>query len=114
VIDTSAEPMFGDIPGAPPLDESRGVDGEKFFKLLRPLPVKSVDDTLEIRTKILGVYDKGRSGTVVERMISLVDKRTGEPYSIEIGSAFFLGQGGWGGPKGNIHSSTCAPSSLSS
>ncbi len=49
---------------------------------------------------MLGVYDKGRPGTVVELQTDLVDAGTGEVYSRAIGSSFYVGQGGWGGPKG--------------
>lgn len=49
---------------------------------------------------MLGVYDKGRPGTVVELQTDLVDKATNEVYSRAIGSSFFVGQGNWGGPKG--------------
>lgn len=53
-----------------------------------------------MRTKVLGVYDKGRPGSVLETQTDLVDAETGEVYSRAIGSAFFVGQGNWGGPKG--------------
>lgn len=53
-----------------------------------------------MRTKVLGVYDKGRPGSVLETQTDLVDAETGETYSRAIGSAFFVGQGNWGGPKG--------------
>jgi peroxisomal enoyl-CoA hydratase 2 len=75
------------------------VDGQKYFKVFKSLPRNS-DGQLELRKKIVGLYDKGKAGTVVETTTSLVDKRTGEIYTTEIGSVFFVGQGGWGGPKG--------------
>lgn len=49
---------------------------------------------------MLGVYDKGKPGTVMETQVDIVDKESGEVYTRVIGSAFFVGQGGWGGPKG--------------
>lgn len=49
---------------------------------------------------MLGVYDKGKPGTVVETEQRLVDAETGETYSRAVGSGFYVGQGGWGGPKG--------------
>merc|ERR1711939_1096417 len=49
---------------------------------------------------IPGVYDKGKPGTVVETEQTIVDKDTGEVYTRAVGSGFFVGQGGWGGPKG--------------
>jgi peroxisomal enoyl-CoA hydratase 2 len=81
------------------LDGSRGVDGQKYFKVLKLLPRNS-DGQLELRKKIVGLYDKGKAGTVLETTTSLVDKHTGEVYTIEIGSVFFVGQGDWGGEKG--------------
>lgn len=56
----------------------------------------------EIRSKVLGVYDKGKPGTVVETEQVLVDKSSGEKYCRAVGSGFFVGQGGWGGPKGEL------------
>lgn len=37
---------------------------------------------------------------MVETEASLVDKETDEVYAKMIGSGFYVGQGGWGGPKG--------------
>lgn len=46
------------------------------------------------------MYDKGRPGTVIETQTDLVDAANGEVYTRAIGSAFYVGQGNWGGPKG--------------
>jgi len=100
VIDAYAQQTFEQIPGAPTLDGSRAVDGQKAFKIFRPLPRKSEGKSLELRKKVVGIYDKGKAGTVIETTTSLVDKATGQPYTTETGSVFFVGQGGWGGPKG--------------
>lgn len=67
---------------------------------LKPFPPTSEGRTFELRSKVLGVYDKGKPGSVVETQQDIVDKETGESYSRAVGSAFFVGQGGWGGPKG--------------
>ncbi len=53
---------------------------------------------------MLGVYDKGKPGTVVETEQRLVDVESGETYTRAVGSGFYVGQGGWGGPKGRISS----------
>jgi hypothetical protein len=53
---------------------------------------------------VLGVYDKGKPGTVVETEQCLVDAESGETYSRAVGSGFYVGQGGWGGPKGKLSS----------
>lgn len=66
---------------------------------LKPLPPTSADKTFELRSKVLGVYDKGKAGTVVETETVLVE-RGGDVYTKAVGSAFFVGQGNWGGPKG--------------
>ena len=76
------------------------VDGQRKIEFLKPLPPTSAGKTFELRSKVLGVYDKGKPGTVVENETTIVDKQTGEVYSRAIGQGFFVGQGGWGGPKG--------------
>jgi hypothetical protein len=70
------------------------------MEFLKPLPVSSHGRKFEVRSKVLGVYDKGKPGTVVETEQTLVDAETNEVYSRAVGSGFFIGQGGWGGPKG--------------
>lgn len=69
----------------------------QFFK---PLPTSSAGRKFEARSKVVGVYDKGKPGTVLETQNDIVDKETGEVYVRMTGSAFFVGQGNWGGPKG--------------
>lgn len=66
----------------------------------KPLPVTSEGRQFELRTKVVGVYDKGKVGTVVETEQLTVDKETGEVYTKMVGSGFYIGQGNWGGPKG--------------
>ncbi|PSK44185.1 Fatty acid synthase subunit beta [Elsinoe australis] len=90
----------GSIPGVPPLDSKRVVDGERLIEFLKPLPRSSEGRKFEVRSKVLGVYDKGKPGTVVETEQVLVDAESGEAYTRAVGSGFFVGQGGWGGPKG--------------
>ncbi|KAF2085036.1 Thioesterase/thiol ester dehydrase-isomerase [Saccharata proteae CBS 121410] len=100
VVDFYARSGSTPIPGVPKLDEKRVVDGERKLEMLKPLPVTSQGRQFEVRTKVVGVYDKGKPGTVVETETMLVDKQSGEAYTRVIGSAFYVGQGGWGGPKG--------------
>jgi peroxisomal enoyl-CoA hydratase 2 len=52
-----------------------------------------------MRSKVIGVYDKGKSGAVVETETLIVDGE-GTVYSKAIGSGFYVGQGNFGGPKG--------------
>ena len=67
---------------------------------LKPLPVTSEGRKFELRSKVVGVYDKGKAGSVVETEQQIVDKETGEIYTKAVGSGFYVGQGNWGGPKG--------------
>lgn len=88
------------IPNAPALDARRVVDGERTMHFLRPIPASSGADKWVIRSRTLGVYDKGKPGTVVETEQALVNLSQDSVYTRAVGSAFFVGQGGWGGPKG--------------
>ncbi|KAI1130680.1 Thioesterase/thiol ester dehydrase-isomerase [Nemania abortiva] len=100
VIDFYAAQKAIKIPGVPEFDARRVVDGQRLVQFLKPLPTTSEGKKFEIRSKVLGVYDKGRPGTVVETQNDLVDAGTGEVYTRAIGSGFYVGQGNWGGPKG--------------
>jgi len=88
------------IPGVPKFDPRRVVDGQRLMTFLKPFPTTSEGRTFELRSKVIGVYDKGKAGSVVETQQDIVDKATGESYARAVGSAFFVGQGNWGGPKG--------------
>jgi peroxisomal enoyl-CoA hydratase 2 len=88
------------IPGVPKLDSKRVVDGERSMTFLKPIPTTSEGRSFELRQRVLGVYDKGKPGTVMETQMDLVDKASGEVYANITGSAFFVGQGNWNGPKG--------------
>ncbi|KAI9675549.1 MAG: hypothetical protein M1822_008902 [Bathelium mastoideum] len=99
VIDFYASQRQTPIPGIPPLDPKRVVDGERKIEFYKPLPTSSEGKQFEIRAKVLGVYDKGK-GTVVETENLLIEKGSAEVYTRATGSGFFVGQGGWGGPKG--------------
>jgi peroxisomal enoyl-CoA hydratase 2 len=100
VVDFYAAQKAVSIPGVPTFDSKRVVDGQRQIQFLKPLPPSSEGRRFETRTQVLGVYDKGRPGTVVETQTDLVDAATHEVYSRVIGSAFYVAQGNWGGPKG--------------
>jgi hypothetical protein len=100
VVDFYGRSGAAPIPGVPKFDYKRVVDGQRKIEFFKPLPVTSHGRKFEIRSKVLGVYDKGKPGSVVETEQVLVDAETGEAYSRAVGSGFFVGQGGWGGPKG--------------
>ncbi|KAF2766262.1 Thioesterase/thiol ester dehydrase-isomerase [Teratosphaeria nubilosa] len=88
------------IPGAPKLDSKRVVDGERHMEFYKALPTSSEGRNFAIRSKVVGIYDKGKAGTVMETQNDLVDADAGETYCRAVGSAFYVGQGNWGGPKG--------------
>ncbi|KAI0874115.1 Thioesterase/thiol ester dehydrase-isomerase [Hypoxylon argillaceum] len=100
VVDFYAAQKAEKIPGVPEFDARRVVDGQRLIQFLKPLPTTSEGKKFEIRSKVLGVYDKGKPGTVVETQNDLVDAATGEVYTRALGSGFYVGQGNWGGPKG--------------
>jgi len=102
VVDFYAAQAKGraEIPGVPKLDSTRVLDGERKMIFHKALPTSSEGRKFESRHTVLGVYDKGKPGTVMETQTDIVDAESNEIYASIIGSAFFVGQGGWGGPKG--------------
>src|SRR6266487_3593713 len=74
VIDFYASQASNPIPGVPKFDSRRVVDGQRLMVFLKPLPATSVGKKFELRSKVLGVYDKGKAGSVVETEQSLVEK----------------------------------------
>jgi acyl dehydratase len=109
VIDFYAAQKAVRIPGVPEFDPARVVDGQRLLQSFKPLPASSAGRKFEVRTKVLGVYDKGRPGTVVETQSDLVDATTGDVYTRVISSSFFVAQGNWGGPKGPATANFPAP-----
>ena len=85
------------------------VDGQRSITFLKPLPPTSAGKQFELRSKVLGVYDKGKAGTVVETE-TVLRERGEDVYTKAVGSAFFVGQGNWGGPKGGDESIPDCPS----
>lgn len=88
------------IPGVPDLDPRKLVDGDRTLEIMKPLPVTSEGRQFEFRSKVVGVYDKGKAGTVVRSEDALVDAVSGEVYARNTGSLFYVEQGNWGGPRG--------------
>jgi hypothetical protein len=74
------------------IDWSRGVDGERYIEIVKPIPSTSEGKTFELRRETLGAYDKGKAGLVLEEQVLLVDAKSGEVYTKFIGSSFFVGQ----------------------
>jgi peroxisomal enoyl-CoA hydratase 2 len=88
-------------PGYPKQDWTRAVDGRRRIKILKQLPVSSAGRSWEVRSRVVGIYDKGvGKGTVMERVHDLVDAETGQVYTSSWENCFFLGAGGWGGDRG--------------
>ncbi|KAE9582840.1 hypothetical protein CGMCC3_g900 [Colletotrichum fructicola] len=100
VIDFYAAQKSVQIPNVPSFDPRRVVDGQRKLVLHKSLPTSSEGKKFEVRTKVLGVYDKGRPGSVVETQTDLVDAESNEVYASVITSSFYVAQGNWGGPKG--------------
>ncbi|KAK4463114.1 HotDog domain-containing protein [Cladorrhinum samala] len=100
VIDFYAAQKSVTIPKVPTFDPTRVVDGQRLLQSFKPLPATSAGRKFEVRTKVLGVYDKGRPGTVVDTQSDLVDAANNEVYTRVTTSSFYVAQGNWGGPKG--------------
>ncbi|CAK7219509.1 hypothetical protein SBRCBS47491_003876 [Sporothrix bragantina] len=95
-----AEKMIsGDVPGTPPFDMQNSVDGERGVEIVNQLPVSSDGLDLEIRHKVIGVYDKG-GNMILEAQQQLRDAKTGKVYVNMNSMAFGIKQGGYGGPRG--------------
>ncbi|KAL8836179.1 MAG: hypothetical protein Q9176_006439 [Flavoplaca citrina] len=99
IVDFYARSNAISIPGVPRFDNHRVVDGQRLIVFLKPLPSSSEGRKFELRSRVIGVYDKGKAGSVVETETVLSEKG-GDDHTRAIGSAFFVGQGNWGGPKG--------------
>ncbi|ORY09235.1 HotDog domain-containing protein [Clohesyomyces aquaticus] len=99
VYDFFERALVTDVPGVPPFDPKRSVDGERGIEILRPVPVSSDGLDLEITPEIVGVYDKG--GNMIQEMVQTMrDAKTGTVYATMSSKAFGIGQGGYGGSKG--------------
>lgn len=99
VVDFYAAQRATPIPGVPKFDSKRVVDGQRHMFFYKELPTTSAGRKFEVRTKVTGVWDKGKA-SVLDTQTDIVDAETDEVYTRVLGSAFFVGQGGWGGPKG--------------
>lgn len=113
VIDFYASQKELCVPGMPVLDPSRLVDGQRKIEIIKQVPVTSAGRDFEFRATLLGAFDKGKAGTVIKMQDDLVDARSGELYARITGSLFYIGQGGWGGPRGQPEPSFSPPSDRS-
>ncbi|KAH0442489.1 peroxisomal dehydratase [Colletotrichum camelliae] len=108
VFDFIARTTSGQVPGVPPFDAQRSVDGERGIEIIRPIPVSSAGLDLEVRNKVIGVYDKG-GAMILEAEQLLVDKNTETVYTKMTSTAFGIGQGGYGGPRGPAKQAVTPP-----
>jgi peroxisomal enoyl-CoA hydratase 2 len=74
------------------IDWKRGVDGERYIEIIKPIPTTSKGKRFELRRETIGAYDKGKVGIVLEEQNLLVDADSGEVYTKMVGSSFFVGQ----------------------
>ncbi|KAL5611809.1 hypothetical protein BROUX41_000616 [Berkeleyomyces rouxiae] len=102
VVDFYARQNATPIPDVPVFDPQRVVDGQRKMFFLQPIPLSSDGRRFETHTRVLGVYDKGAAGSVVETQQDLVDAASGAVYTRCVASVFYVGSGcgGWGGPRG--------------
>lgn len=70
------------------------------MKIFKPIPASSAGKNFELQITCLGVSDKGNTGMITETEALLVDKISGDVYCRILRQSFAVGQGGWGGPKG--------------
>lgn len=61
VFDFISRTTTGSVPGVPPFDAQRSVDGERGLEVIKKLPVSSEGLDLEVQSRVEGVYDKGMS-----------------------------------------------------
>ena len=109
VYDFIARSTSADVPGVPPFDAQRSVDGERGIEILRTVPTSSDGLTLEIHNRVKGVYDKG-GAMILEAEQELIDTKAGGIFVRMTSSAFGIGQGGYGGPRGQSKSPLVIPS----
>jgi acyl dehydratase len=72
------------------------VHGQQAVTLHKEIPV---DGTATLRSRIAGIWDKGKAA-VVETETTATDKADGQPLYTSMSSIFIRGEGGWGGDRG--------------
>jgi acyl dehydratase len=72
------------------------VHGQQAVTLHKEIPV---DGTATLRSRIAGIWDKGKAA-VVETETTATDKSDGQPLYTSVSSIFIRGEGGWGGDRG--------------
>ena len=72
------------------------VHGQQAVTLHKPIPVSG---SVTTRSRIVGIYDKGKAAGVVTESVA-TDDSDGTPMFTNLSSAFIRGEGGWGGDRG--------------
>jgi len=83
------------MPGIEGFDPMMILHGEQVLELKKPVPSSA---KWIARTKIIGVYDKGKGALVVTET-NMIDEK-GEVAVRAVSSTFIRGIGGFGGPRG--------------
>ncbi|CAG9948097.1 unnamed protein product [Clonostachys rosea f. rosea IK726] len=109
VFDFISRTTGAHVPGTPPFDAQRSVDGERGIEIFKELPVSSTGLDLEIQGKVIGVYDKG-GAMILEAEYDLIDVKTNTVYCRMTNTAFGMGQGGYDGPRGPSKKPVSPPS----
>lgn len=102
IVDFGARFQPPTIPGAPTFRSVNIVDGGRTITFYRPIPSSSANQQFQLKNRILGVYDRGSVGSVIEDEKILVDAETGQEYVRMVGLTYYMGQGNWGGPNGKV------------
>jgi peroxisomal enoyl-CoA hydratase 2 len=108
VFDFIERTVSASIPGTPPFDPQQSVDGERGIEILQPIPTSSYGLDLELNGEVLGVYDKG-GNMILEAEHMLRDTKSGTVFAKLTSTAFGIGQGGYGGPRGPTKPSYSPP-----
>jgi acyl dehydratase len=86
---------WGSGPGALGVNYMLVVHGAQKVELHQPMPTSARITTV---SRVLGVYDKGPKGAVIDTETVLTDDRSGAKIATLTSSIFARGDGGFGGP----------------
>jgi acyl dehydratase len=92
-------PQFGTF------DFAKLVHGEQRLTLQGPIPTAG---TVEVRQRIVGIYDKGKAAVVASER-EAVDVADGRVRFTAYTSSYISGEGGWGGDRGPASPSNAPP-----
>ncbi|KAI5303332.1 Mitochondrial-processing peptidase subunit alpha [Ascosphaera pollenicola] len=88
-------------PNSPPLNWGAAVDAKRRLVFYKHIPPTSEPHDFEMRTRVLGVWDKRKASMMdLEHTLLKVENGKETVYTKSFETAFFVGAGGWGGPRG--------------